>query len=162
MQGTHIMVWNLVTWDSVPWSGSRFEMAALSQCSHFWPRSAKGAVVPERLVTVLLMCISQKYFCFLSEQSPRLCIISSTRLCMYHKHCASTKIMFSYKKHSTKSFLIGQGMFSTLSSRIYYSLHHWFHEPMLRTIPENDQGNCSTVLSRCKPYFVATKQLLLK
>ena len=36
------MTWNLVEWCSVPWSGSLFEMATLSQCSHFLISYGRG------------------------------------------------------------------------------------------------------------------------
>ena len=44
--------------------------------------------------------------------------------------------------------------------RIGYNILGIICEPMLRTISENDQGNCFTVLSRFKPHFVATKPIV--
>ena len=43
--GNHIMAWNSVAWCNVPWSGLSFVMATLSQCFHFFPRPAEGAVI---------------------------------------------------------------------------------------------------------------------
>ena len=105
---------------------------------------------------VIQMCISQTNVCFLSEQSPKLCTISSTRLYIYHKHCASTKLRLVIKNGCQYLSWLNEA----LSSRILYSLHYWFHEPMLRTIRENVQGNCSITLSRCKPYFVVTTSMI--
>ena len=44
MWENHIMVWNLVASCNVPWSGSLpvFEMATLSQCSHFLILAGQG------------------------------------------------------------------------------------------------------------------------
>ena len=45
MWGNHIAAWNLVAWCNVPWGGSLFEMATLSQCSHFLISVSQGAVI---------------------------------------------------------------------------------------------------------------------
>ena len=42
MWGNHITAWNLVAWCNLTWRESQFEMAMLSQCSHFLILAARG------------------------------------------------------------------------------------------------------------------------
>ena len=75
---------------------------------------------------VIQMCIYQTNVRFLSEQSPKLCTISSTRLYIYHKHCASTKLCLVIKKPMPISFSIERGIVQ--SDIIFFaSLVSWTH-----------------------------------
>ena len=93
MWGNHTTDRNLVAWCSVPWSGSLFEMAMFSQCTHFLISAD-----PEGAVILWTSCISNRYICIydkLTTRMPQAHIISHThiwqvlmvKLCQYVKWC---------------------------------------------------------------------------
>ena len=70
--GNHFMAWNLVAWCNVPWSGSLFEMATLSQCLHFQISASRGFY---HSLIILLKFVTLTLSCFDLERDP-LCINS--------------------------------------------------------------------------------------
>ena len=68
-----IMIWNLVAWCNVlPWSGSLFEMAALSKCAHFLISAGWGCCHSLNVLVSFLTSLQLCLCCY-------LCIFCSLR-----------------------------------------------------------------------------------